>query len=187
MTLIPRRALSVFTGLILLGGAPAVVRAAPIDQNEPAAAGAIDDTGHHLNVREKNGISYLSGGVGTEERDAMQAMSGRFNLELTIATPSGKYLGDSTLYIDDPQGKTILEVRTDGPLFMAKLPPGEYVIRALTEGRETNRTVSIPSAGMTQVTMGPPEAGAPSRAGDVPSEQHPQREMPLPSDRLPSD
>jgi len=67
---------------------------------------------------------------------------------------------------------------------MAKLPPGQYVIRARTEGQETTRIVSVPSAGMTQVTMGPPEAGAPSRAGDVPAgdvphEQMPQREMPL--------
>jgi len=192
MKRISRQAGFIVAGLALVV-APAVAWAAP-PIGEPAAAGAIDDTGRSLNIQQQNGIDYVSGGVG-EEQDAMQAMKGRFNLEVTMATPSGKYLGDTALSIDDQHGKKILDVRTNGPLFMAKLPPGQYVIHAITEGKEATRTVSVPSAGMQQLTLSIPEAGAPSRAGDmpegdIPRENMPRREVPAeepPRGQMPAD
>jgi hypothetical protein len=170
-----REAFCLLAGLALIG-APAAVRAVTAN-DEPAPVGAIDDSGRHIAVQEQNGNQFISGGVGTEERDALQAMKGRFNLELTMATPSGKYVGSTTLRIVSPEGKTVLDTQTDGPIFMAKLPPGQYTIQAEANGQKMTRTVSIGSGGTQQVTMTWP-ALEPARSGDVPEGDLPRQNMP---------
>jgi hypothetical protein len=170
-----REVLYLVAGLALLSG-PTVASAVTLN-DQPAPVGAIDDTGRHIAVQEQNGISFISGGVGTEERDALEAMKGRFNLELTMATPSGKYIGSTTLRIENPEGKTVLDTHTDGPIFMAKLPSGQYTIHATAGSNTLSRTVSVGS-GTQQVTMTWPAFEPGSRAGDVPEGDVPRENMP---------
>lgn len=147
------RALHAVVVLAMMGSA-SLVRAAdaqaPADPQPAAVAG--DAPSVKLPVKEQNGISYVSGGVGDEEQDALEHAKG-FNLELTMASPSGKYLGMTDLTIDDAHGKKVLKVQTDGPMFLAKLPPGEYVVHATAQGSSTTRKVSVPSSGREQVTL----------------------------------
>jgi hypothetical protein len=147
------RALHAVVALAIMGS-PSLVRAAeaqaPADP-QPAAV-ADDAPSVKLPVKEQNGISYVSGGVGDEEQDALEHAKG-FNLELTMASTSGKYVGVTDLRIDDAQGKKVLEVQTDGPLFLAKLPSGEYVVHATAQGASTTRKVSVPGSGRERVTL----------------------------------
>src|SRR5439155_26546958 len=67
-------------------------------------------------LRTRDGISYVSGGVSDEERRALEAMSERFNLKLTMALASGHFVGDAQVRLLNAQGQTVLDIVADGPL-----------------------------------------------------------------------
>jgi hypothetical protein len=112
-----------------------------------ASAGAISDT--RLEVRTFENIPYISGGVGSDERDTLRAMTHGDNLQLSFALADGKYLGGAELNVKDNMGKEVLEAAADGPLHFAKL--GSYTIHATTMGQTLTRNVSIPPKGQAQI------------------------------------
>jgi len=114
-----------------------------------ATAGAISDT--RLEVRSFENIPYISGGVGSEERETLRAMTHGDNLQLSFALADGKYLGGAEVTIKDNMGKEVLEAAADGPLLFAKLPVGSYTVQATTMGQTLARNVSIPSKGQAQI------------------------------------
>jgi hypothetical protein len=94
--------------------------------------------------QQQNGISYVNGGVGQEEQDAMRAQRGSYNLLLTFATKqSGAFRSDVQLDIADTKGNTVLTAANAGPMFFAKLPAGTYRISAAAEGKTFKRSVRI--------------------------------------------
>ena len=76
------------------------------------------------------GIPYLSGGVGLDERDALRAVSGEYNLHVTFAQREGNYLSDVHVAIQNANGATLLETVPQGPWLFTKLPPGRYTVIA---------------------------------------------------------
>jgi hypothetical protein len=96
-------------------------------------------------------IPYVSGGIGAEEREAVEAIGREHNLKLSFALQNGHYLGDVNVVVKDNKGKPVLEAISDGPLFFAKLPPGDYTIEATTGGETLKRTVHVSGRGQTQV------------------------------------
>jgi hypothetical protein len=162
------RRLTVILGAFLLAAPIAGAQQLPRLPQENAV-GVIDDTRSSLpQVKEENGVSYISGGVGSEEADALNRMSDHFNLKLTTAIPSGQFTSPSMIRIADVRGAKVIEVRPNGPIFLAKMPAGEYVIQATAEGQTMTRKVTVPASGLEAVAMSWPAAGAPSRAGDAP-------------------
>jgi hypothetical protein len=94
--------------------------------------------------KEQNGITYINGGVGTDEQNAMRALRADYNLQLTFATkPTGAYRSDVQLDIAEARGSSVLNVANAGPMFFAKLPPGTYRISAAAEGKTFKRTVKL--------------------------------------------
>ena len=79
-------------------------------------------------------VSYVSGGVGEESREQLNAFAAAFNLKLLLAHKSGAYIGDVQIVIVDGKGKEILKAVAEGPIFMANLPAGRYEVIATTEG-----------------------------------------------------
>lgn len=126
--------------------------------------------GHGLVIREHGAISYVSGGVGDDQQNALARVAGQFNVKLTMATSDGKYIGGGDVRIEDQQGNTVLETRSEGPMFYAKLPPGPYKIHVNADGKSFTRDVNVKSAGQSQVTMTWPSSRdePPVRAGDAP-------------------
>jgi hypothetical protein len=97
--------------------------------------------------KEQNGVTYISGGVGMDEQNAMRALRADYNLQLTFATKqTGAYRSDVQLDIADAKGGNVLSVANTGPLFYAKLPPGTYRISAAAEGKTFKRTVRLGNA-----------------------------------------
>lgn len=106
-----------------------------------------------LQVQEQQGVTFVSGGFGQDERDQLQAMQGQFNLKLVFAIDAGNYLGGIDVRIRDQQGSTLVETRSDGPILMANLPAGTYTVAADNKGNEKERSVNVGSQGMTEVTF----------------------------------
>jgi hypothetical protein len=101
-----------------------------------------------LDVKTAGNISYVSGGVGVSDRQALEQVKSKFNLRLLFAyTKSGEFLADIPVKIVDGAGKSVLDAVSAGPYFYAKLPPGRYRVSADNEGQVQTKSVTVPSSG----------------------------------------
>lgn len=98
-----------------------------------------------LQQRTEGGITFISGGVGADEREALKKVEGDYNLRLLFAARGGEFVADVKVTIQDAKGKTVLEAVSGGPRFFAKLAPGAYRITAVNNGTPMTRTVTISS------------------------------------------
>lgn len=97
------------------------------------------ESGAITRYQNGEGIAYMSGGVGGDERELMDSDARKYNLRLVFADKEGAYLADVKVDIRDAAGRDILSAVSDGPWFFAKLPNGRYKI-----------TVGMKSKNMTQ-------------------------------------
>ncbi|HXQ24199.1 MAG TPA: hypothetical protein VN812_21130 [Candidatus Acidoferrales bacterium] len=102
-------------------------------------------------VKTQDKVSYLTGGVGSDERAAIRSMAKQFNLEVAIATKKGHFLGDGAVHIEDVQGHTVLQANMDGPLFYVQLEPGTYTVSISRDGKAQQRTVEVAGSGQKSV------------------------------------
>jgi hypothetical protein len=94
------------------------------------------------------GYQFMSGGVGSGERDAMLEQAKSYNLALSFAAPSGQYLSDVRVLITDERGKEVVNTTSVGPLFYVELPGGRYNITASYDGRSQEiKGLQIPNSG----------------------------------------
>jgi hypothetical protein len=83
-----------------------------------------------------NGITYVCGGVGSDEAERMKQAAGDHDLMLTFATKTGSYLSDVQVDIADTRGHSLLNTTCNGPIMLVDLPKGgRYHIRGESEGR----------------------------------------------------
>jgi hypothetical protein len=99
------------------------------------------------------GVPWLSGGVGIDERKRLMEKASDYNLKLEFAVAGGAYLGDVNVRIDEVGGNTALDVKSDGPWFMAKLPPGSYKVTVSGFDQTFEETVQVPASGMKTVVF----------------------------------
>lgn len=91
------------------------------------------------------GVAWQCGGVGSGEQDRFLAQAARHDLLLTFATPSGAYLADVDVQVTH-RGRTLLQVRCDGPLMLVDLPGGgDYQVTASFEGQSQRKPVNVDS------------------------------------------
>lgn len=90
-----------------------------------------------------NGIPYLSGGIGDEEREAIDRARNNYNIKLVLAEASGSYVSDVTLHITTVLGDPIISIPSAGPLVLLQLPPGTYLINAAYEGRNAQKRFDV--------------------------------------------
>jgi hypothetical protein len=125
-------------GLLLLGAGPVFANSLTNSIAQPE-------------VQTYNGIPYVSGGFGLEERAELRTMGKTDNLEISFALQNKDYLGGADILVRDDQGKEILKAVSDGPLFFTKLPAGKYTIEATAEGRTEEQVAQVPAKGQTRV------------------------------------
>ena len=99
-----------------------------------------------VQVRQSGDIAYISGGVSEEARESLGAMARDFNLKLVMATKGGAYLSDVGIVVSDARGQPLLDVKSEGPWFLARLPSGNYAVEATSGGKAVRRNVTIGSA-----------------------------------------
>jgi hypothetical protein len=96
-----------------------------------------------LEIKDYQGVAYVSGGVGEEEREFLRTVEKHFNLKLVFALTRGNYLSDINIDIRDARNLTVLEAVSDGPLFYADLAPGTYKVRVSGPGQSFQRSVRL--------------------------------------------
>lgn len=97
-------------------------------------------------VQHSGSISYLSGGVGSDESTAIKSEMGNYPLVLEFAgkTNTGNdYLADIPVQISDAHGTVVLDTSTRGPFMLISLPNGRYTVTAIYNGNEVHRVVSV--------------------------------------------
>ena len=97
-------------------------------------------------IRHQGDVQYLSGGVGRDESESIRQAESTFPLALEFvrkATPRDEYLADVEVAISDHGGRSVLEVTSDGPFLLARLPTGEYTVRAIYGGRSLEQQVHV--------------------------------------------
>jgi hypothetical protein len=95
-------------------------------------------------------VPYVSGGVDADARADLLAQETAYNLKIVTAEKSGAYLANVKVVIERAGKERMLETTMEGPILLAKLPPGTYTIRA-TSGRDTlTQTVTVPAQGLRQ-------------------------------------
>ena len=131
----------------------AIALSASVGLALPLAVGA-EESFAAFEVQEQNGVSYISGGIGLDEREAMNAMANEYNLRISVATKGeGKYLSDAKVTVQDKQGNVVLEDMANGPWFWAKLPSGTYKVTAEIDGKAQTRTVTIGNSGAARLDL----------------------------------
>ncbi len=106
-----------------------------------AVAIPLSDT-YALYSSQQGNIAYITGGIGDEERDAMQAVKNQYNLSVMSAQNSGAFVGYTEVRITDQQGRELVDTEA-GPLFYAQLPPGRYIVEGSSRGQTRKQTISV--------------------------------------------
>jgi hypothetical protein len=99
-------------------------------------------------VTAPSGVTFVSGGVGEEAVDRLRAMERDFNLKMVFALNNGEYAADVKVQVVDSSNRVVLDILSEGPWLLAKLPAGSYQVNA-TYGRGTERrTVAVAPASL---------------------------------------
>ena len=76
------------------------------------------------------GFHYMTGGLVSDERRAMERRSGPYNLKLIFASGSTVFIPPVVLLIGDNQGRWVEKIAVRRPWFYIQLPAGGYTIMA---------------------------------------------------------
>jgi hypothetical protein len=91
-----------------------------------------------------HGVKYLTGGVGSDERAAMQKMAeGNYNMQFVFIEAAGPYLVRIRVKIHDTHGKTFIDIPSNGSWFFAKLTNGQYKITGTHAGKSEVQNLNV--------------------------------------------
>ncbi len=102
------------------------------------------------------GISFITGGVGQEETEAILAEAKQWpiTLELSqIENGRGVWIFGALIKVLNVKKQIIFDARADGPYMLINLVPGEYVINATYEGVVQTRAISIKADSSQKISL----------------------------------
>jgi hypothetical protein len=91
-------------------------------------------------------IQYMTGGIGSEESDAMLSLGKKWPLTLEFAQDHSQrplWVADVQVKITNSNKKVIFEALSDGPIMLIELPADQYEIEAKFEERTLKRKVKL--------------------------------------------
>ena len=93
-------------------------------------------------------VTYISGGIGDEWQQSMEALRNQYNLHLLFAQQgTGAYFANIPVQITDGSGHKVLDAVSQGPFLYARLRPGQYTVTASYLGQAQSRAAQIPATG----------------------------------------
>jgi hypothetical protein len=97
-----------------------------------------------IQPQTQGNVTFVTGGVGIEERDELHATRANYNLSLLFSEQgTGEYLSDVNILITDSRGNVFLKTVSDGPELFARLPPGRYIVTVEFDGKTYHKAVSV--------------------------------------------
>lgn len=112
------------------------------------ALGAFAAQAQDVSMMRQGDVSFIAGGVGVGEREAMGAMKQQFNTRLTFAVKkTGNFVANVTVMVADAKGAQVLKTSVPGPLLYAQLAPGEYRVSATYHGITQTKTLKVRAQG----------------------------------------
>ena len=121
-------------------------------QSEPQSVSEDVDMSAAPPAKTSNGITYRTGGVGKEERDALHVVTKSYSLKVVLAgTGDGAFVADATIRVLVGGGKVVLEAQECGPMFFADLPSGTYQVEGTLHGVTKKKSVSLTKGKQTAV------------------------------------
>lgn len=107
-----------------------------------------------IKPQTQGNVTFVSGGVGGDERSAMQAIRAGYNLSLLFSVQgSGEYLSDVKVSVTDAKGNTLLETVSDGPMLLASLKPGHYNVTAELDGQVAHKKATVGNKQRTSLSF----------------------------------
>jgi len=103
--------------------------------------------------RNQDGLSFINGGVGIRQRNAIEQVEDDFGLKLVFADLDGRYIADVGVDILDDQGRRVFSLDEAGPWLLTELPPGNYQVQASFDGERKTRQVKVGRDGVRTVIM----------------------------------
>lgn len=94
-------------------------------------------------IQQQGDISYVSGGVGSDESTALKSAQHRWPLAMRFTGPGGDYLADVHVRIVGAHDKEVLKADSRGPYMLVKLPPGRYTVHARYKDDDQTRQVNV--------------------------------------------
>lgn len=125
---------------------PLILRTIALSLLAPTAALALE-TQHYQGTR------FVTGGIGSEEVEAIRQSAADYSLGLTFAAASGPYLSGIKVEIRNQAGEVVLSTVSDGPMVLVDLPKGRYSVIADFDGNMQRRDVTIGGEGHRKLVM----------------------------------
>lgn len=99
--------------------------------------------------KEIGAVSYVTGGTCSDEVKFMKSIASQFPLEIVMVESEGNreiYIADVHITLTNSEQKQVLDVVTEGPFLLVKLPDGDYQVTASFRGIEQTKKVAIHQA-----------------------------------------
>jgi len=138
------------TRALISAGLVSVALAAPAWAASAATTGADqfgDPTvnlapGQVVALADTNLYVVASGGVGDEERAALQSQAGRYSMRMVFSESNGQYIVADHVSLRK-KGAEVMSVDNAGPLLYAQIPPGQYSLAVSYRGVTQTRNLNI--------------------------------------------
>jgi len=123
----------------------------PAEASAPDHISAEVDFAKCLSYTAADGVCYISGGISGDEVSQFKSHAKEYLLEIVFVRKADaedndrieEYIADVQLQIKDAKGNVVVETVTEGPFFLANLPPGKYQISADYAGVVKHNMVTI--------------------------------------------
>ncbi len=118
------------------------------------ALGVFAAQAQDVSTMQQGSVTFIAGGVGVGERNAMSAMKPQFNARLTFAVrKTGNFVANVQVTIADAKGAEVLKTNVPGPLLYAQLAPGEYRVQATYHGITQTQPLKVRPQGHSELYL----------------------------------
>ncbi len=107
-------------------------------------------------TQNQGGISYVTGGFGQDESTAFKQAMPQFSVAMTFSSQSdgtAAYAADVQVVIRDEHDVNVLNVASEGPFLLVKLPPGKYQVFATYANQTQKREINVGVDNSTPLTF----------------------------------
>ena len=104
-------------------------------------------------IQQQGDVSYVSGGVGTDESKALQHAQSQWPLSLRFTGPGSDFLADVHVRVVDAHSGEVLNATSRGPYMLVKLRPGRYTVHAQYKDHDQSKAVTVPAKGSAKAAF----------------------------------